>query len=191
MRRDNDERTQMLAQAMKQEQRGNQNDVEIFSVELNDQEFVIMEKRNEFQLMPTPDGILVPRTVGHTKYRLGEDGRSLKSISNAALCRFGHIVGSESIYTCSHCHSSVCRKDSIFSGAKVYCRKKPCSVYGRMHKGFRFIYIVIRFCVGAVLGLETPKPMAPQPNTVSEREQFPYPNREDIDLSEAEREADR
>ena len=184
----NDQRTRMLAHANRQQQRGSQNDEDIYSVEGDDQEFVVMSKSNDFVLVNTPDGIVVPRTIGKTNLTLGNDGRSLKSVSNAALCKFGHIVGSESIYTCSHCRGSVCRQDSFFIGERVYCRRKPCNLAGRTYMCFRSIFIVIRYIVGSIFGFETDRSSAePQPNSVAEQDLFVFADNEVVDLNEAEK----
>jgi hypothetical protein len=184
----NDERMRMLAHANRQQRRGSQNDEEIYSVQSGDQEYIVMRKSSDFELVNTPEGIVVPRTIGRIKYTLGNDGRSLRSVSNAALCRFGHIVGSESIYTCSHCRESVCRQDSFFIGEKVYCRRKPCNLAGWAYKCFRSIYIVIRYVVGSVLGFETERPAAkPQPNSVPEQDLFVFADHGEVDLNRAEK----
>lgn len=125
----------------------------------------------------------MPMIVARRTFKLDDTGRPFGNIKNVGRCRFECWVRSDRLYTCRHCRRQVCQRHSLITGNRAYCRKWPCSMFGRIRQAKGISSTILRICFGPMMAKQ--KKM-PEREIVPERDFFEE-TEEREDLSALER----
>ena len=149
MNKKRDPLEEILANTIKQ-----QDDIVKYSIRRGDEIGSVMEKNHklEFILDPVTGGYM-PITVCNLIYDVDEYGKPLGRVTSTGFCSFGCKVRVESLAECRLCRSSVCGKHSFLVGENAFCRKGRCRILGRFWQILRCGFLVVRFCLRTVTGL--------------------------------------
>ena len=87
-----------------------------------------------------PDGNGLPMVQAQRIYKLDDTGRPFGDVKSVGKCSFGCWV--RKLHPCAHCHQEICQNHALLAGGRVYCRRRPCSIFGRLRQ-VRLIFIII------------------------------------------------
>ena len=163
---------QILRQATQpQQQEGNR----LYIVKNNDdREYLIIEKRRELRLDKDPiSGMVMPVTISRHIYSPDSNGNPVQHVTQIGFCNFGCMSNNSYLFVCRHCHENVCQKHLFIVNKRIYCKKRGCQFFGRIYQVSHFVYRIISFCLGSVLGLDRSTE-----GHRSEEDFFPLANRE-------------
>lgn len=140
---------EMMANLMKQH-----DDVTLYYIRQNGVLKPIMEKRHDLQFIFDPEtGQSMPQTICKIIYDVDDNGMPLGRITDAACCKFGCKVRADSIVVCRLCRASLCRRHAFHIGENSFCKKGWCRILGRFWQVIRAVFLVLRFCIRSVTGL--------------------------------------
>jgi hypothetical protein len=140
---------EILANTIKQ-----QDDIVKYSIRQGEKIDFVMEKSHQLQFIRDPvTGGYMPITVCNLIYDVDENGKPLGRVTSTGFCRFGCKVRVESLAECRVCHSSACSKHSFRVGENAFCKKGKCRILGRLWQIVRCGFLVVRFCLRTITGL--------------------------------------
>lgn len=135
-----------------------------------------------------PDGDGFPMVVSRRIYKLDDTGRPFGNVRDVGKCREeGCWVRESRLYTCRHCHLMVCQKHALLVGTRVYCRRRPCSIFARLRQAQRIFIFIFRICFGPMI--VNRKVAEKKRDIVSEKDFFAAPEEKE-NLSVLERGSD-